>query len=130
MKIVYLKKKKPDNNDKIVSLLQELVINEMVEFMVPLAYLTGLLFCYFGTNAELIGNIGSVYWQYKPIEDLGHTVKYVMMFFFVDLGSLIVSTVVLWKCCEINIFRAYSEIQKEFGWTFMIQSTTSLTIVR
>ena len=130
LRIVYLKKKKPDDNDKIVSLFQELVINEMVEFMVPLAYLASLLFCYFGPNAELIGNVGSAYWHYTPIEDLEHTIKYVMMFFFVDLGSFIVSAVVLWKFCKINIYWAYGEIQKEFGWTFMIQLTTSLTVVR
>ena len=130
LKIVFLKKKKPDDNDKIVSLIQELVINEMVEFMVPLAYLTSLLFCYFGPNAELIGNVRSVYWQYTPIEDLEHTIKYVLIFFFVDLGSLIVSAVVLWIFCKINIYRAYCEIQKEFGWTFMILLTKSLTNVR
>ena len=90
-KIIYLKMKRPDDTEKIFKLLQELIINEIVEFIAPLNYLICLLICYFGPTADLIGNIGNDYWQYIPIDDLSRTVKYVFAFFLVDFGSLIVS---------------------------------------
>ena len=129
-KIIYLKRKQPHEIEKITGLLQELVINEVVEFMVPLAYLASVLVCYFGPNAKLIGNIGSDYWQYEPIHDLNHTIEFVLIFFFVDLASLLMSTTILWTFCRINLYRVYSAIQKEFGWIFTIQLTSRLIAVR
>ena len=130
LKIIYLKMKRPDSIEKITGLLQELIINEMVEFVVPLAYIASVLVCYFGPNAKLIGNIGSNYWQYEPIHDLNHTVEFVLIFFFADLGSLLVSTILLWAFCRINLYRVYSTIQKEFGWIFTIELAVRLIAVR
>ena len=124
-----MQKRKAEDLEKVIGLLQELVINEMVEFMVPLAYLACLLACFFGPNAKLIGNVRNGYWQYNPIVDLDHTVKYVLTFFFVDFGSLVVSSVLLWTVCRINLYRVYSGLQKEFGWTFMVKMATSLSAV-
>ena len=117
------------DTDKVSKVLQELIVNEMVEFMEPLAYLASLLVCYFGPNAELIGNVRNDYWQYSKIVDLDHTIKYVMMFFFVDFASLIVATILLWTFCRINLYRAYCAIQQEFGWTFIVNMAFCLTAV-
>ena len=68
--IIYFKKKQKDNVEKQVELLQELVINDMIELFLPLAYLASLLIAYFGPNSELIGHVGSKYWHYNPIDDL------------------------------------------------------------
>ena len=71
-KIVNLKKMKHADIDSQIELLQGLVINEMIELVLPLAYSICLLAAYFGPNAEKIGNIGSDYWQYSSIEDINH----------------------------------------------------------
>lgn len=128
-KIIYIKVKRSDDTEKMVKLLQELIINEIVEFIAPLTYLVCLVICCFGPNADLIGNIGNDYWQYIPIDDLSRTVKFVFAFFLVDFGSLLVSTLFLWTLCRINLYRAYSAIQKEFGLTFTITTTSQLTAV-
>ena len=70
--------------------------------MIPLVYLGCLLVGYYGPNVELIGGLRSDYWNYSPIEDVTQTVKFILMFFVVDLGSLFVSIALLWTFCRIN----------------------------
>ena len=125
-KIIYLKKKKQDTTRKQVELLQDLVINEMIELFLPLADLASLLIAYFGPNSQLIGHVGSQYWQYNPIDDLDHNIRYILMFFFVDLGSLFASGALLWFFCRIQLHQAFIAIQSEFGVVFTIQMGDAL----
>ena len=128
-KIVYLKKMKKADIDNQIELLQGLVINEMIELVLPLSQLTCLLAAYFGPNADIIGNIGSEYWQYSSIEDIDHTIRFVLMFFFVDLISLLLSGIVLWRCSNIYLHQAFFAIQEEFGVAFTIQIGVALSMV-
>ena len=128
-KIIYCRKKRQHDIDKSTELLQELVINEMIELVLPLGYLATLLIAFFGPNSELIDNIGSDYWQYTPIEDLDHTITCVLMFFFVDLGSLFASEILLWTFCRIKLHEAFIAIFAEFGIVFTIQIGYALSSV-
>ena len=69
---------------KAIDLLQELVISEMVEFMVPVFYLFVFIAAYYGPNAKIIGNIGNSYWQFNAVKDVGKTIEFISMFFFID----------------------------------------------
>ena len=128
-RIIYVKHKKPEDTETITGLLQTLIVNEMVEFMIPLACVGCLFISYFGPNAELIGNIGNDYWQYSKMENLEHALKYALTFFLTDLGSLIASLALLWIFCHLNSFRAFIAIQKEFGFAFMVQMASLLNSV-
>ena len=112
--------------DKQIGLLQELVINEIVEVMIPPAYLVTFLVAFYGPNAELIGNVRYGNWQYTPTEDVNHTINFVLVFFFIDLCSLLISAILLWKFCRINLYRAFTEVQREFGFAFMLQMGSTL----
>lgn len=48
LKLIYLKKKRPMEVDLQIGLLQELVINEIIEFMVPPIYLATLIIAFYG----------------------------------------------------------------------------------
>ena len=67
LKIVYIYKTTPFKKNKQIELLQILVINEMVECMVPITYLLCFTVAYFGPNSDLIGNIRNNYWQYNAV---------------------------------------------------------------
>ena len=97
-----------------MELLQVLVINETNEFIAPLCYLLCFSTAYFGPNSGLIGNIGNSYWQYSKIENVEESIEFVVVFMFIDLGSLVVVSFLLWKLCRINLYRAFSVLQKEF----------------
>ena len=129
IKIIYLKKKRPEEVDKQIGLLQELIINEIVEFMVAPAYLATFLVAFYGPNAELIGNIKNGFWQFEETSDISHTVIFVVNFFLIDLCSLFISAILLWKFCLINLYKAFVEIQREFGFAFMLQLGSNLNAV-
>ena len=130
LRIVWLRKRKPEDNGKVITLLQELMIAEMVEFIVPLVYTLCFFTAYYGPNAKLIGNIKNDYWQYVAVEDANHTMKNVSMFFFVDLLSGVTCFIILWLFCRINFIRVYIALQKEFGLLFLLTFVYILTLVR
>ena len=123
IKLLWVKKKNPLNIEKQIEIVQDLVIAEMIEFVVPIVYILTFITAYFGPNAEIIGNIGNSYWQYNAVIDVGHTLQNLVIIFFIDLGSLIISAFILWTFGRINIYRAFSFYQKEYGLVFMINVT-------
>ena len=50
IRLIRLKKKDPLNVEKQIDLLQDLVLNEMIEFVVPVAYVIVFGSAYFGPN--------------------------------------------------------------------------------
>ena len=120
LRIVYLKNKDEsrENIEKQIEILQVLVISETNEFIAPLCYILCFMTAYFGPNSSLIGNIGNSYWQYSSVKNVAESIKFVVIFMFVDLGSLVVGSVMLWKKCRINLYRAFSALQKEFTGVF------------
>ena len=120
LRIIWTKKFNEHNTEKQTELLQELTINEIVEFFAPLTYLLCFVMAYYSPNSNLIGNIGNGYWQYEMVTDVGHVVENVFMFFAVDCISAISCFLLLWLACRINLFRAWACLQKEFGLLFAI----------
>ena len=120
VRIIWIKKFNEFNTEKQTELLQELTINEMVEFFAPLTYLLSFTIAYYSPNSHLLGNIGNGYWQYEKIEDVGHVIENIFMFFAVDCISAVVCFLLLWGTCRINMFRAWSCLQKEFEMIFAV----------
>ena len=63
IRIIRIQKKNTMTSEKGIELIQELVVSEMVEFMIPIFYLIVFIAAYYGPNANLIGNIRNSYWQ-------------------------------------------------------------------
>jgi hypothetical protein len=120
LKIVYLYYKDENETSKTtqIEMIQDLVISETAEVIVPVCYLICFTMAYYGPNGELIGNILNSYWQFIAIEDVDHTIKYLCIFFFADSLSLVICAIVLWSFCRISLFKAYVVISKEFRWAF------------
>ena len=128
LRIVWWQKRKPGTK-KVIVLLQELMVAELVEFMVPLIFLLVFLMSYYGPNSELIGNIKSSYWQYQEVEDVDHAIENISLFFFIDLVSGISCSLILWISCRINILRVYVALKKEFGLIFFTTFVYVLSMV-
>ena len=120
LKIIWLQKRRPEQREKLIDLIQELTIVEMVEIIVPLIYLLCFSMAYFGPNASMIGNIKNSYWQYIGIVDVEYSINIVCLFFFIDLFSGIGCYLMLWIICRINLFKAHIILQKEFGDIFLV----------
>ena len=129
LRIVYIKHKSPQNKSKLEELVQTLVINEMVECTVPLAYLLCFTSAFYGPNHDLIGNVGNNYWQYRVVDDFGHTLMFVSMLFFIDLLSLVACVYLLRNYCNMHLFRSYIAVQRDAGVGFIIVMSSTLNAV-
>ena len=123
LNLIWIRKKgNPEYEDrnvrKMVDLLISITLNEFVELMVTIAFFISFLMCYYGPNAELMGNIKSDYFQHIPVSDIDLFYENVALFLGVELVTIFVSVTVLWIFCRINMLRAYLLLQKEF-WVMM-----------
>ena len=84
--------------------IRMLVLCEIMEILVPLVYLSTFLIAYYGPNANILGNIRNEYWHYHAVEDVGKLVTTVLQMFLIDLCSILIGGIFLWKFCRINIF--------------------------
>ena len=127
-KILYLQHKDqtPECIEKQAHLLQDLVVSEWVEVLSPLCYLVCLLIGYYGPNKNLLGDIGSSYWQYDAVQNMNHTVMYLGIFFLIDLSSLLMCAFLLRYFGEISMYKAYAVLQEEFGLVFAVSLAGSL----
>ena len=103
------------NQKRQIKAALNLIINESVEFTIPITYLFNLLTAYFGPNAEILGNIKNNYWQYTSIEDLDERIKWIALLFLVDFASLAISFLLFQYFCKINVFRMYLQVQDQVG---------------
>ena len=113
LRLVWVKKRRPDDIEKQYELLLEVLIAELTEFLVPLAFLLTFIASYYGPNSTLIGNVGSSYWKYDAVDDGKQYVQNILMFFFIDFCSCVASAIVLWLFCRINLAKAFVTLEKE-----------------
>ena len=128
-KILYLrryKNDKPAMMNEVAKLLQDLGISELVECVVPPCYLLSFLVAYYGPNAEIIGDIKNGYWQYSVVDDVEHTINYLLLLWAIDSISLLTCTLLLWIFCEVNLFKVFSALLMEFGTGFCIATMASV----
>ena len=83
-----------------------------------LTYLILIIMAYFGPNAKLLGNIQLKIWQYqRPIVDIEAYIIKVSLLMAVDIGSLVINGIVIWKSCGINVMEILKKLQKSY-WIF------------
>ena len=110
--------KKPCSFEEEKDNIRELVLNEKVEFVTPIAYLLCFLTAYFGPNAEILGTVKFGAWHYSIVDDVGKLMGNMAVLFIIDFLSGVISGILLMIFCKINIFTILLELQKEF-WLYM-----------
>ena len=120
VKIVWLRKRRSDQIDKQIDLLQELALNELIEFVLPLAYIGAQILGYYGPNAENLVDVGADIWTSAPIKNLWDTTSTVLWFFACDFGSTVLTGILLWSFCKINLLQAFATLDKEFYLAFLL----------
>ena len=99
-------------------MIDELVLTERIETLVPLTYMICFTITYYGPNAEIIGNFKLDLWQFRPVLDIENYLKSVFILFIFDFMSLVINGIILGTTCNINIFKFCRNIQSEF-WLIM-----------
>jgi len=130
LRIVWLTKRNRIDANKQIYLIQALAINEVVEFVSPLAFILTFLGAFYGPNSVLLGNVGSDLWHFKPVEDIEGYLSTIMIFFFIDFSSVVLSSIILWLSCRINLVKAFMAIEKEFRLIISLIITFHIVLVR
>ena len=86
--------------------LTELILNEIVEIFIPIAFIGSFSLAYFGPNKTKLWVVGCK-GLFPMVEDILAFFMPVIRMALLDFGSVIFSGVSLWWFCRINIWREY-----------------------
>ena len=130
VKIVWLKLQNSLDINTQINLLVKLCIDELVECLAPLAFMLTFLSAYYGQNSAILGNLGSNMWHYRRVDDIEALFGKILRLYFADFSSLIISAIILWTFCQINLLKALMTIEKEFKSVMMLILCYNITLVR
>ena len=108
--------------------LDELILNETMEIIVPLAFVCSFAVAYYGPNANILGDVGSDYWQYTRVEDPMDLFRPLLLMTFIDSCSIAVSIILLWKFNRVNFLYAGYKLMKKY-W-FLIAMNSAFNVNR
>ena len=128
-RIIWIKKRRSLEEEKVSHLLQELAVNEINEFITPLAYLLSFLAAYYGPNDSLLGNVGNSYWSYQAVGDVEQTVSIIFLFFFIEFCGTLSCAILLKVTCNINLLAVISDVAQEFGVIMCVIVSVHVSIV-
>ena len=98
--------------------VNELVLTER-QSVHAFTYLVLIIMAYFGPNAEVLGNIKLSIWQFQnPITDIKDYVFNVSLWLLVDLFSAVITGILLWYFCKINIMKVVNQLQRNYWIIF------------
>ena len=92
----------------------ELILNETIEVLVPLAFIASYTIAFYGPNYDKLNSIGCSYWTFKKVGDLHSFLKPVLFMEMIDFGTAIISGILLWNFCRINILKEYCTTIKRY----------------
>ena len=110
------------NSDKRKALLR-LVLAELCEGLVHLAYIIGFVMAFYGPNSKLIGNVGNGNWHYQAVDDVSHTFCVMFGLFVVDLISFTINAIIIWMKCQVNILQKFCYVLQKY-WLILVLKLT------
>ena len=108
----------------------ELVLHETIEALVPIAFIVSYLIVFYGPNNNIIGNVGCGYWTFQKVENLNDFLLPVILMALPDFGSGVLSGILLWKYCSVNILLEYCSAIKKYWSLLASYGATNLIGVR
>ena len=107
-----------DSNKLKQDTLTELILNEYVEVMLPIAYIGTFSLAFYGPNKNALGNVGIAIWQYKEVENLYAFLMPVVEMALIDSACAILTGFLLWRFCHINVFKEFCIRIKKY-WIYL-----------
>ena len=114
-------------------IMTELILNEFLEVVVPIAFIVSFSIAYHGPNKDILGGVGCSIWHYKRVEDLYAFLMPVAEMALIDAVSVVLAGIALWLFCRINICQEYCIVVNKYWiylalWGGTIIGTVSITI--
>ena len=109
--------------------ITDLILNEIVEIMVPTSFVISCYMGYYGPNKDTIGILGCTLWHQPNVENLIDFVSPVIEMALLDSCSLIVAGGILWWFCNINIVKECCKIIKKYWKDLAFHGASFLSAV-
>ena len=116
-----MKNKFVSSNSLAQENLEELIMTERIESVIPFTYLLTFLMANYGPNAEILGNIKLTIWQYQSVADIEDYIKNLLKLLVIDFSSFATNGILLWITCKINVFKVLKKVQAQFWLIMTIQ---------
>ena len=128
LQVVWMKIRNQGTVQDQVNKLQNLALNEIVEFHAPLSFFLFVLWTYYSPNGHLFGNIKNSYWQYEEIKNIDQTLLGMGTFFLFDFSTGVICSIILWFLCKINFWKAFVALEKEYltGFSMILGRTATI----
>ena len=91
-----------------------LVLAELCEGLVHMAYIIGFAIAFYGPNSKLIGNVGFGCWHFKAVVDESWNFLVMFGLFCMDLVSLLLNATIIWKTSHANIFQEFCYVLQKY----------------
>ena len=105
----------------------KLLLAELSEGLVPLAYAIGFAMTYYGPNGNLYGN-DKRYWQYREVEDASWTFRVMFGLFALDLICLLLNSTILWIYSNTNLFKEFCILMKKYWYVMAFKLVNNFLI--
>ena len=80
-------------------------------------------------NYKILGNVKNDYWQYEKVDDLAEKLKNIAIFFSLDLVLGAATGIVLWRSCQLNIYKAHCKNILQYGTLIFLCMGETLAFV-
>ena len=104
----------------------KLLLAELSEGLVPLAYAICFSMALYGPNAKLIGNVGNGYWQYKAVDDASLTFLVMFGLFAFDLVCSLMNSIIIWVFSNVNLFDEFCSIMQKYWYITALKMTNNI----
>ena len=110
--------------------IEQLVLTERIETLVPLSYIAIMVMAYYGPNANILGSVKLAIWHHQStIQDINQFISNVGLLFGVDLMSFIINGIILWVFCKVNVMKVLQKLQKQYWFIYTFAEAYLLTEV-
>ena len=99
----------------------KLVLAELCEGLVPLAYVVSLAMVYNGPNSELLGYGENNFWPVKIVKDVSWTFQLMLGLFLMDIVSLLLNSSIIWTFCKVNLFKELSYALQKYWYILAVK---------
>ena len=125
LSVVHAVMHKTKSREELDEIIDELVLTERIETVIPLTYMGIVALSYFSPNAELMMGMKLTLWHNVAIDDLAGMMSTLALLFVVDLSSFVINGILLKWFLNVSLIHHLKRVQKMF-WIIMCWEDASI----
>ena len=106
--------------------LTELILNEIIEVIVPISFVCTSSIAYYGPNAMVLGIVGNDYWQYEKVTNFQNLILPVVKMAGIDSLSALIVGCLFWKYSRICLIQEYYRTIKTYWLLLAVKAANCI----